>query len=317
MNSACFSSKKGFSVPNHLGELAAIGTSICFSFSSLMFTFAGRAVGAPLTNRARLFFAALFVIILHWLSFGQLLPLDAAPERWLWLGVSGLIGFAFGDACLFQAFVLVGPRLSMLVMAFAPALSVLLAWVFLGETLTLSDVLIIAIVIGGIAWVVAERPKGAAERALTPGDTRQHLIGLLWALGGAVGQAVGVIFSKIGLVGDFPALSGTLIRLLCAFAVVWLISIVRGGLPASVRTLREHPRALRILALASLTGPVVGVWLTLYAVQRAPVGIASTLSSLAPIFLLPISYLLVGERFSRRAVFGTGLVIAASALLFL
>ncbi len=302
---------------NHLGELAALGTSICFSFSSLLFTFAGREVGSSLTNRARLFFALVFVIILHWLMLGQPLPFGAAPERWLWLGISGLIGFAFGDACLFQAFVLVGPRLSMLVMAFAPALSVILAWALLGEALTAQDLLIIAAIIGGIAWVVSERPKRPTDEALIPGHARRHLVGLLWALGGATGQAVGVIFSKIGLVGDFPALSGTLIRLLSAAVVIWALTTVRGALPSSVTTLRTHPRALHAISLASFLGPVVGVWLTLIAVQRAPVGIASTLSSLAPIFLLPISYLLIGEKFSRRAVAGTVFVIGVSALLFL
>jgi drug/metabolite transporter (DMT)-like permease len=304
-------------VLDHIGELAALGTSLCFSVSSLLFTFAGREVGSVLTNRARLFFALVFVAAMHALTFGQLLPLDAAPERWLWLGISGVIGFAFGDACLFQAFVLVGPRLSMLVMAFAPALSLILAWLFLGESLSAQDLLIVAIIIAGIAWVVAERPKSAADdRAAAPGGARQHLIGLLWALGGSVGQAVGVIFSKVGLAGDFPALSGTVIRLLSAFVVVWAITLARGAFGSSVRGLRAHPRAVRAIVLAAFIGPVVGVWLTLYSVQHAPVGIASTLSSLAPIFLLPISYLFFGERFSRRAVMGTVVVIAATALLF-
>ncbi len=301
-------------MPDHLGELAALGTSICFSFSSILFTFAGRDVGAPLTNRTRLFAALCFVIGLHWLSFGQPLPLGAAPQNWVWLALSGLVGYGFGDACLFQAFVMVGPRLSMLVMAFAPALSVILAWLILGEALALQDLLIITVIIGGIAWVVAERPKSAVAAS---GDTRHHLIGLLFALGGAVGQAGGYVLSKIGLANDFPPLSGTLIRLAAAALAIWLITSARGGFPASLRTLRAHPRALRRITAAALIGPVTGVWLSLVAVQRSPVGIASTLSSLAPIFLLPISYVVFKERISRRAVAGTLVVIAASALLFL
>jgi drug/metabolite transporter (DMT)-like permease len=304
-------------VPDHLGELAALGTSLCFSFTSLLFTFGGREVGAFLTNRARLFFALFFVIALHWLSFGVLFPVSAAPERWFWLALSGCVGFAIGDACLFEAFVRVGPRLSTLIMAFSPALSVLLAWLVLGEALTAQDLLIIAIIIGGIAWVVSERPKRAADLQAEQGNRRQHLIGLLWALGGATGQAAGVILTKIGLGNDVPALSGTLIRLVSAFVVVWVITLLRGKFVSSLSMLRAHPHATRAIALGSFIGPVVGVWLTLVAVQRAPVGIASTLSSLAPIFLLPISYVLLGERLSKRAIAGTLLVIGATALLFL
>jgi drug/metabolite transporter (DMT)-like permease len=304
-------------LPDRIGELAALGTSLCFSFSSLLFTFGGREVGAFLTNRARLFFALIFVIALHWLSFGVFFPVSAAPENWFWLALSGCVGFAVGDACLFQAFVRIGPRLSSLVMSFSPALSVLLAWIVLGQALTPQDLLIVAIIIAGIVWVVSERRTQPADSQALSGDRRQHMIGLLWALGGAAGQAVGVILTKIGLGDSVPALSGTLIRLVSAFAVVWVLTILRGRFASSLSTLREHPRATRAIALGAFIGPVVGVWLTLIAVQRAPVGIASTLSSLTPIFLIPISYVLLGERLSRRAVAGTLVVFAATALLFL
>jgi drug/metabolite transporter (DMT)-like permease len=304
-------------VPDRIGELAALGTSLCFSFSSLLFTFAGREVGALLTNRSRLFFALIFVIALHWLSFGVFVPVSAAPENWFWLALSGFAGFAFGDACLFQAFVRIGPRLSMLVMAFSPALTVLLAWLFLGESLTLQDLLIIAVIIAGIVWVVSERPKQAADTVAATGDRRQHVLGLLFALGSVAGTGTGVILTKIGLGDSMPPLSGTLIRLVSAFVITWGLALLRGGLVSSITTMRDHPRATRATALGAFIGPVVGVWLTLFAVQRAPVGIVSTLTSLAPVFLIPISYVLLGERLSKRAIAGTLLVFAATALLFL
>ena len=301
---------------NHIGELAALGTSICYSFGSLLFTFAGREIGTGLTNRTRLLIALLFVMALNWLTFGQLFPTNASPDRWFWLGLSGLIGFIFGDACLFEAFLLIGPRLSMLMMAFAPALSVILAWLILHEALTLQDLIIIAIIIGGIAWVVSERAQKSGDDEVSKGDRRKHLIGLLFGLGASVGQAGGYVLSKVGLADDFPALTATLMRLASAVVAIWLVTIVRGGLPSSIRTLKASPRVLWVIVLASFLGPVLGVWLSLVAVQRAPVGIASTLSSLTPIILLPIVYVVYKEKISRRAIVGTVIVIAASTLLF-
>jgi drug/metabolite transporter (DMT)-like permease len=302
---------------DHLGELAALGTSLAFSFSAILFTLAGRELGSRLVNRTRLLIALVFITILHWLTFGQLIPVEAGIDRWFWLGLSGFVGFTLGDSFLFQGFVMVGPRVSMLIMAFAPALSVILAWVFLGEVLTLRDLIIIAIVIAGIAWVVSERPAKSKTEEATPGDSRRHLIGILFAIGGAIGQAGGFILSKIGLAGDFPALSGTWIRILVAFISIWAVTVAQGGMRSSVDNLRAHPRALRFITIAAFIGPVLGVWLSLVAVQRSPVGIASTLSSLAPIFLLPISYFAFGEKISPRAIVGTAVVIVASALLFL
>ncbi len=310
---------------DHLGELAALGTSFLFSLTSIFFTYSGREIGSLLTNRARLLFAVAFILLIHWISFGQPLPINAAPERWLVLVISGLIGFIVGDGCLFQAFLLVGPRISMLVMAFAPALSVIFAWLFLGESLSAQELIIITVILLGIAWVVSERPKriqavndeALPDETTSKRDTRQHIIGLLFALGATVGQASGFILSKVGLADDFPALSGTLIRLLGAFVAIWLISSVRGELTSSVRTLRAHPRATRYILMGSLVGPVLGVWLSLVAVQRTTVGVSSTLSSLAPIVLIPISYVVFHEKISRRAIIGTLVVVLATAALFL
>lgn len=302
---------------DHIGELAALGTSLCFSFGSILFTVAGRDLGSRLLNRARLLIALLFIVALHWLSFGQPFP-TAETDRWFWLGLSGFVGFTLGDTFLFQGFVTVGPRISMLMMSFSPALSIILAWIFLGEQLTLIDLVITVVIIGGIAWVVSERTATAPDaEPISAADSRKRLIGILFAFGGAVGQAGGLILSKLGLAGDFPALSGTLMRLLIATASIWLWEIATGGLSTSIQTLRRHPRAMRYVVVACLFGPVAGVYLSLVAVQRAPVGIASTLSSLAPIFLLPISYFAFGEKITPRAVIGTVVVIAATALLFL
>jgi len=311
-------------LPDHLGELAALGTSIFYSLTSIAFTFSGREIGSLLTNRARLLFALVFVIIIHWITFGQPLPLNAAPDRWLVLGISGLIGFVIGDGCLFQAFLLIGPRISMLMMAFAPALSVIFAWLFLGESLSLTELVTISVIMAGIAWVVTERPQKAAgtdealpDEIASKRDKRQHLIGLLFGVGATVGQASGYVLSKVGLADNFPAFSGTLIRLAAAFVAVWLVSIVRGELKSSATTLREHPRALRFILVGSFVGPVLGVWLSLVAVQRSSVGVASTLSSLAPIILIPISYVVFHEKITKRALIGTLVVIVATCVLFL
>ncbi|MBK8136952.1 MAG: DMT family transporter [Chloroflexi bacterium] len=297
-----------------LGELAALGTSLCFSFGSVMFTNAGRMIGAALVNRMRLLMALLVVMLWHALTYGQVLPFDAAPERWFWLGVSGLVGFVLGDAFLFQSFVMIGPRLAMLMMALAPVLSSILAAVFLKESLVPMELLGIGVTLAGIVVVISER-RGRREDA--PADNRRYLIGLLCGLGAAVGQAGGLILSKLGLAGDFPALSGNVIRLLAAVLAIWAIAAVNRQVFSSIRAVRAAPRAVLLMSGGVILGPVLGVWLSLVAVQNTNVGVASTLSSLMPIFLIPISYFAFGERVTRQAVVGTVLAFVGMVVLFL
>lgn len=299
-----------------IGELAAVGTSLCFSFGSTFFTLSGRALGSVIVNRGRLLVAVLLVMLMHLLFYGQLIPLDAGADRWIWLGLSGVVGLVLGDTFLLQAFVLIGPRLSMLMMALAPVLGAVLAWVFLGETLVAQEIIGIAVTLGGILIVISKRQADSSNTEAKPTDNRAYIIGLLCGLGGAAGQAGGLVLSKFGLGGEFPALSANLIRLLAALAVVWLIALVNRQLVSTVRTLRENPRAFMLVVGGTVLGPVLGVWLSLIAVQNTSIGVASTLSSLMPIFLIPISYFMFKERVTKQGVIGTVIAFVGMVLLF-
>lgn len=299
-----------------IGELAALGTSLCFSFSSIFFTSSGRELGSILVNRTRLLLAILLVIVLHTILYGQPLPLGAGNERWFWLGLSGFVGLALGDSALFQAFILIGPRLSMLMMALAPVMSIILAWIFLGEALLPMTIIGIIVTVVGVLIVVGERHGGKAESPVEPANRRRYLLGLMFGLGGGLGQAGGLVLSKLGLAHDFPALSGTLIRLIVAGIIIWLIAIANRQLISSYRSLKAHPRSLMFLTLGTVLGPIIGVWLSLVSVQTIDVGVSSTLSSLMPIFLIPISYFVYGERVTKQATLGTFVAFIGIVLLF-
>ncbi len=297
----------------YTGEIAGLITAFCWSFTSILFTLAGRIVGSPIVNRTRLVLALVMVSGVHWLTQGTLLPVHAALERWGWMGLSGIIGFVIGDAFLFQAFVMIGPRLSMLLMALNPVMGAILAWVLLSETLSAAEVLGIVLAVSGVVWVVSDRQNGKSSDAAP----RVYVIGVLFGLGGALGQAAGLVASKEGLHGDFSALSGNLMRLTVSTLSIWAITALNGQARRGVDRLWANPRAMKFILGGAIAGPFLGVWFSLIAVQHAPVGIASTLMSLTPIILLPLSHIFFHERITRRALIGTGLALAGITILFL
>jgi drug/metabolite transporter (DMT)-like permease len=295
----------------YLGEIAALLTSLAFSVTSTLFTFAGQKVGSAVVNRTRLILAVLLLTLIHWFILGSLLPLEAEPQRWLWLGLSGIVGLVLGDTFLFQSFVWIGPRLSMLMMSLAPVIAALVAWIFLDEKLSLGQIAGIALTLAGIAWVVLER-GGNRQR-----QSRDYTRGILFGLGAATGQALGLVLAKNGLGGDFSPISGNLIRMLTAMIVLWGITIFQRKARATFSRLTSTPRSLRFILIGAITGPVLGVSLSLFAVQQSEVGVASTLMALPPVFLLPISYSFFKERFGWGAIAGTFVAIIGVALLFL
>lgn len=293
------------------GQLAALTTAFCWSFTSVFFTIGGQRVGSVVVNRTRLVVAALFLSVTHLILIGEIIPVQAEFHNWFWLGLSGIIGLVVGDAMLFQAFVLIGTRLPILLMSMVPVISTAEAWIFLNERLTAMELLGILITIGGITWVLADK-----NRDTKPTDRRKLAIGILLGLGGAIGQATGLLTSKIGLANDLPALSGNLIRMIVAVSVMWLITIITGKAKYTIGKLSDI-KAVRAIIGGAIFGPFVGVWMSLVAVKLTRVGIASTLMALTPIFTIPLVRIVFKEKVSIHAVLGTIIAIAGVAVLFL
>ncbi|HSF83799.1 MAG TPA: DMT family transporter [Anaerolineales bacterium] len=297
---------------NYLGEFAALATSLFFTATSTQFTLAGRQVGSIVVNRTRLVLALIFLSLAHWLLRIPL-PVDIGSTRWLWLGISGIVGLVIGDTFLFQAFVWIGPRLAMLLMSLSPILATIVAWLFLSEKLSPMEIIGILLTVAGIAWVILERNGTTGHGAANP----NYLQGLLFGFGAAICQALGLIFAKKGLASDFPPLSGTLIRMLVAASVLWILTLFRRQALETYRQLNNHRQAVLLLLGGSFTGPFIGVTLSLFAVQQTEVGVASTLMALPPLFLLPVGHFIFNERLGLRAIAGTLIAVLGVAILFL
>ena len=309
----------------YIGPMAGVATSMLWTATSLFFTAAGKRIGPTVVNAGRI----LLAIVLHGVTFrllaGTWIP-DVVAGQVLFLALSGIIGLSIGDQALFTAFVDIGPRLAMLIMTTAPLFATLFGWVVLDETLGAIAALGIVLTVGGVAWVVLERPKGKVS-GLAPHRMR----GIIFAFVAAACQAGGLLLSKQGMGhGWLPEdqhlapQAATLIRML--FAGVGVIPIVvlharrertrraAGVLPQPVGSRRA---GFLFASCGAVVGPYLGVWMSLVASDRAPLGIAQTLCSLPPIFLLPFAALIHKEHISLRAVIGAVIAVAGSALLFI
>ena len=296
---------------DYIGEIAALLTSFFFSITAVIFTLASKQVGSMITNRVRLVIALLYLLLINLVLFGQPLPIGAGSDRWFWLALSGVIGLALGDMFLFAAYERIGARMGMLMMSLAPVIGTVMAWVFFDEILGAGQIAGIALTLAGIAWVVASRPT---DESVQPRASR---LGILFGLLAATGQAVGLVLSKQGMSDGFSPFAANVIRMLAATILLWGVTFMqRQGRP-TIQAVRVHPSALKLLAIGALVGPVLGVSASLLAVQHAPIGVASTLMALPPVFLLPLSYFIFKERFGWQTVIGTFVAIAGVALLFL
>lgn len=299
-----------------LGELAALSTALFWAFTALFFAAAGARIGSLVVNFLRLVMALALFALVSWVLHGHPLPRDASAHAWVWLSISGLVGFTFGDLCLFRALVVIGPRLASLIMSLAPPLTALLGWIVLGEGLRWGDVLGMTLTITGIGWAIVDRTPAAPAGVpvvsrLSP---RAAVIGVLLGLGGALGQAAGLVLSKHGM-GDYDAFAATQIRVIAGSFGFAVLFVVTRWWPNVRRGLRDRP-ALLFTAGGALFGPFLGVWLSLVAVQHTTTGVAASLMATAPILIIPLVVLLRRERVGLGGIGGALLAVAGVVLLF-
>jgi drug/metabolite transporter (DMT)-like permease len=179
---------------NHFGEFAALFTACFWTITSLSFEKASNRIGSIAVNILRLVMGLIFLSLFTLARRGMILPVDARPENWFWLVLSGLVGFVFGDLFLFKSYIVIGSRFAMLIMTLVPPITALFSFFILGERLTLFNYLGMTLTFSGIALAIFSR-NGKGEKI----SLKLAPKGILYAFGGAVGQALGLVLSKLGL----------------------------------------------------------------------------------------------------------------------
>lgn len=301
---------------SHIGEVAAILTAMFWTVTALSFEAASKRIGSLAVNLLRLVVGFIFLCIFTYFYRGFLFPADAGKDTWLWLLLSGMVGFVFGDLCLFQAFVVIGARISMLIMALAPPVTALISWIILGETMTLWNWAGMAVTMTGIAIVVLTRDVREEKiRNIVPLKFNFPLWGLLLAFGGAVGQALGLVLSKYGMKGYDPFASSQIRVLAGIFGFSVIITFLKQWKDLGGAVKLRKPMIQ--LSTGAFFGPFLGVSFSLLAVQHANMGVAATLMSIVPILIIPPSILLSKEKVTSKEIIGAIVAVTGVAMLFI
>lgn len=301
---------------SHFGEFAALMTAVFWTVTSMSFEAAGKRIGSLSVNLIRLTMALIIYSVYLYFTRGMAFSIDASLHAWIWLSVSGIIGFTIGDLLLFQAFVVVGARISMLMMSLVPPITALIGWMILGETLSLQSIAGMTITISGIILVVMKRETPQLNAS---GKNKfkfsYPLVGILLAFGGAVGQAVGLVLSKYGM-QDYDAFAASQIRVFAGLiGFIFLFFFMRRW-NRVWKGIRDK-KGMLFTGIGSVFGPFLGVSFSLLAIQNTSTGIAATIMSIVPVLIIPAAVLFFKEKVNLKEVIGAMLAVGGVALLFL
>jgi len=294
----------------YYGEIAALCTAIFWTVTALAFESASNKIGSLSLNIIRLGIGFVFLSIFNLFYRGIIFPSDASTENWLWLVLSGLVGFLFGDLFLFKSYTIIGSRFAMLIMTLVPPITALAGWIILGEKLTGMNYLGMCLTILGISLAIFNRNSGKSGFSL-----KFSYLGLLYAFLGAVGQALGLVLSKFGM-KEYDPFAATQIRIIAGFVgFAALITIVKRW--RNVWDGLSHRKGMMSAGIGSFFGPFLGVSFSLLAVKHTQTGIASTIMSIVPVLIIPPAIFLFKQKVSVLEIIGALISVIGVTLFFL
>ena len=289
-----------------MGELASIGAAFFWAAASLLFATLGRSIRPTALNFLKCSIA-LVLMAVTWLIVGPSGSTPSSPQLG-YLVVSGLIGLTIGDSAYFAALTRLGPRKTLLFSALTPFVTALMGSIFLSEDITAVMLVGMVLTVSGVLWVVLDR-SGTATPAVALKS------GAAFAALALSCQAGGSILTKLGT-GELSSLEVSIVRLLAGS--IGLIFVVSARTQwRDVASAFESRRQFLTLLVALFFGTYLGVWLMNTGLKYTYAGIAATLNSTSPIWILPMAHVFAGDRVTPRSLVGALLAVAGVAILFL
>ena len=303
---------------SHLGELFALLTAFLWTATSLSFQQATRRAGSLSVNVLRLIIAFFIYGIISFFTRGLFFPIDASTSQWIWMSISGLVGFVFGDNFLFRSYELISARISMLIMSLSAPIAAFIGLLILGETMSFISLIAMFITIFGIMIVITEKKKLDDKKLGKQHKKIQFSFspkGMLFAFLGSIGQATGLVLSKYGM-QDYNVFAATQIRIIAGcFGFVLLISVIKRW--PKVKEAVTNSISMKFIILGSIFGPFLGVYTSLLAVKYTTVGIASTIMAIIPVLIIPPAILLYKEKVTLKEVIGAFIALGGIVLFFI
>jgi len=292
------------SISTHPGEALALLTAVTWAFAVILFRKSGEAVHPVGLNMFKNLLAIALLLPTIWL-FGETLLLPVPASDYLLVLLSGALGIGIADTLFFKSLNALGAGLIAIVDCLYSPFIIGLSMLWLGETLSIQQIIGVTIIISAVLTVTREGRSN-------PADRRTILNGIVWGVLSLATMAVGIVMIK-PLLDRSPLLWVTEVRLIGGVAVLAVILLFHPSRRAIVRSVFSPQRWGYTLS-GSFVGAYLSMVLWLAGMKFTHASIASALNQTSNIFIFIFAAMLLRERITPVRLAGIGLGVIGAFL---
>lgn len=320
-----------------IGETIALGVAVSWTATALFAEVASKRMGSLPLNTLRMTMSLMLLAVTLWLLLGEPWPRFADGNTWLWLTLSGVVGYVIGDYCLMQGYIYIGSRFGQLFMTLSAPTAAITGRLLLGESMRPLAIVGMVVTLLGIALSILSKKDNSVKLGL-PAK------GVFFAAMAGICQGFGLVLSKMGLEYYGKALSavgidpstvpdGALLPVPLQFSVPFSATMIRASIglvgffvllvifnkdwKQKLSHAAHDRKAMWCLLGATVFGPFVGVSASLLATQYTSTGIAQTLFALTPILIIAPAAWLFHQKVTLREILGAVISVVGVCLFFI
>jgi drug/metabolite transporter (DMT)-like permease len=278
----------------YLGQSLALLTAIFWAFAVILFKKSGETVHPVALNLFKNFLA-LFLLVPTIYLFGESFSGPFDTNEILLLMVSGALGIGIADTLFFKSLNLLGAGLSAIVDCLYSPSIIILAFLWLGETLTALQIFGLVMIISAVLTISkADNSNGVSSRNL--------LLGILWGVLAMVTMAVGIVMIK-PLLTVSPLMLLTEIRLVGGIIVLGVVLLFHPARKKIVMPTMTR-RSMVYLVSGSFLGAYMAMILWLAGMKFTKASIAAALNQTSNIFIFIFAAMFLREPITPRRIVG-------------
>ena len=298
----------------YMGEICSLLSAIFWALAIIIFKKIGDRVSPMVINPVKSIIG-LSLFILTCLIMGvPLMPNSQFSNTdLLILSISGIIGIGIADIIFLHSLNILGAGISAIVDTVYSPFVILFAFILLGESLTFTQLIGGALIIGSVLYASTKIQN-------IPVDRKRFKQGILYGIGSIAMMALGIVMIKpiLNTVSDNVGLQLWIAgyRLVSGVLVSGSIMLIANRKQNILGALRDRTLWLPLI-VSSVLAAYLGIAMWVMGMSMTTASISSILNQTATIFILIFAWIFLGEPLTKRRILSIVVAMCGAYLVFI